>query len=297
MDTETQGTPPAEGEGPAAQPAAESPPAEKTPEQLDAEKKTADEAAAKEKEVEEAEEQAVRKKPWFQRRIDEITKARRDAESRADRLERMVDRLTQQRQHPAEEQRPAQPPEPIQTTRPRPTREQFDFDEDKFVEAVADWKYEQREAQMAQKSRQTEQQRNLQAFRQEFETKKASIRKEGSEKYPDFDDAINSVPGEVFNEETAFIISMVTEAPPDVAYHLAKNPAEAERISKLPPLVKAYELGKLQTSISNRQLRTPKAPPPISPVGGKEPARVKEDDLPIQEWLKRRNAGQITGRG
>lgn len=296
MDTEAQGAPPAEGAEPAVQPAAEAPPVEKTPEQLEAEKKTADEAA--EKEAEEAEEQAVKKKPWFQRRIDEVTKARREAEARADRLERMVDRLTQQRGQPPPEPLPAQlPAETIQPTRPRPTREQFDFDEDKYVEAVADWKYEQREAQMAHKARQQEQQKTVQTFQQEFETRKANIRKEGAEKYPDFNEAIDSVPGEIFNEETAFIISMVTEAPPDVAYHLAKNPAEAERIAKLPPLVKAYELGKLQSSISNRQPRTPKAPPPINPVGGKEPARVKEDDLPIQEWLKRRNAGQITGRG
>lgn len=294
MDTEAQGAPPAEGAEQADQPAAETPPVEKTPEQLDADKKTADEAAAKE--AEEAEEQAVKKKPWFQRRIDEVTKARRTAEDRADRLERMVDRLTQQRSQP-EEPKPAQPPEPIQPTRPRPTREQFDFDEDKYVEAVADWKYEQREAQVAQKARQQAQQQTVQTFQQEFETRKANIRKEGAEKYPDFNETIDSVPGEIFNEETAFIISMVTEQPPDVAYHLAKNPTEAERIAKLPPLVKAYELGKLQSSISNRQPRTPKAPPPINPVGGKEPARVKEDDLPIQEWLKRRNAGQITGRG
>ena len=88
LQTELTADPPAEGAPPAGQPAASSDATvEKTPEQLEAEKA----AEAKKQEDEEAEEAAVRKKPWFQRRIDEVTKQRREAERRAQKLEEMQD--------------------------------------------------------------------------------------------------------------------------------------------------------------------------------------------------------------
>ena len=263
-------------------------PEEKTPEQLEAEKKAADEAK---QETEDAEEETrVRKKPWFQKRIDEITKQRHESERRAERLERMVEQLVQRGQPPTE-QKPAEPP--VSPSTARPTREQFDFDEDKYIDAVADWKYEQRQMAAEHQHRQKEQQTTQEKFQQDFGQKVADIRKTGAEKFPDFVSVVESVPANVFDFATALAISE-TAMPADITYHLAKHPDEAERIAKLPPLKKAIELGKLEASISaNAAKKTTAAPPPPNPVGGKEPASTDPDKLPIDEWMKLRNAGKI----
>jgi hypothetical protein len=283
-EPENQG---AEGVEPAAQPAGTAP--EKTPEQLAAEK--ADEA--KQKEVDDAEEQAAGKKPWFQKRIDEITRARREAESRADRLERMVGQLVQRGQTPPAE-KPAQP-EPFQPTKPRPTREQFEFDEDRYIDAVADWRYEQREAQLSHDRKQSAQKTAMGDFENYFETNRAKTMEIGRQMYPDFETVISSVPGDVLTDEMALAIFQ-TGKPAEIVYHLAKNSTEAARIAKLPPLKKAVELGKIEAAISVRQPRQSQAPPPINPLDGKSPATVSEDDLPYPEWVKLREAGKITGR-
>jgi hypothetical protein len=40
-----------------------------------------------------------------------------------------------------------------------------------------------------------------------------------------------------------------SEQGPDIAYHLGKNPAEAERISKLAPALQLVELGKIASKL------------------------------------------------
>lgn len=55
---------------------------------------------------------------------------------------------------------------------------------------------------------------------------------------------------------------------PEVAYYLGTNPKEAERISRLAPLLQAREIGKLEVKVSDAPpvKRTSSAPAPISPV-------------------------------
>lgn len=292
-----QETTPAEGAAPAEQPAAQDG-VEKTPEQLEAEKKAADEAEAKKKqEEEEAEEQAIRKKPWFQRRIDEITKQRHEAERRAERLEQMMQQIIERTptgQPPGQQQAPPQAPPDFQATRPAPTREQYEFDENRYLEAVVDWRIEQREAKAMHERRVAEQQQAQQGFVTYFEERRTKCLEEGRTKYPDYEQVVFSLPPQVMNHELAVAI-FETGSPADIAYHLGKNPAEAERLSKLPPLKKAIELGRLETKITQATRPTSQAPPPPNPVGGRTPAGKSESAMTMDEWLKARNAGKITG--
>ena len=269
---------------------------------------TGAEAAAAEDEArrkaeEEAEEAAVRKKPWFQRRIDEITRQRHEAERRAERLERLLEQLIQRNQA-ASPQTPPGPPgtapqgaPPVQDfppTRPAPTREQYDFDEERYLQAMVDWRLEQREAAERRRREADEQQRAAQQFQAEFATRAQRIMAEGRERYPDFEAAVSAVPGDIFDLPTALAISE-TEYPVEIAYHLAKNLDEAKRIASLPPIKKAVELGKLEARIANAAKKTTQAPPPPKTLGGKEPGVVRESELPMEEWLKLRAAGKITG--
>ena len=56
---------------------------------------------------------------------------------------------------------------------------------------------------------------------------------------------------------------------PDVAYYLGTNPKEADRISRLSPLVQAKEIGRLEAKLAAEPpvaKRTSSAPAPIAPV-------------------------------
>ena len=294
LQTEPTADTPAEGAPPAVPPAADSDPAgEKTPEQLDAEKA----AEAKKQADEEAEEASVRKKPWFQRRIDEMTKLRREAERRAQKLEEMLGEVIGQIKAgtPPSEHPPAQPPAEFVPTRPRPTREQFEYDEDKYIDAVTDWKYEQREALAAHERRMTEQQQTQVQIQKAVEERRVKTLQEGAQKYPDFDEVVRSLPAAIMNPEMALCV-LQTRTPADIAYHLGKNPDEAERISRLAPIEKAIALGELQAAILANQKKTTSAPPPPNPIGGREPSPKSESQMSMDEWLKARRAGKITGK-
>lgn len=294
LQTELTADPPAEGAPPAVPPAAASDATgEKTPEQLEAEKA----AEAKKQEDEEAEEAAVRKKPWFQRRIDEVTKQRREAERRAQKLEEMLGEVIGQIKAgtpPVEP--PTEPPlSEFVPTRPRPTREQFEFDEDRYIDAVADWKYEQREAKANHERRQAQQQQTQVQIQKAVEERRVKTLQEGAQKYPDFDEVVRSLPAAIMNPEMALCV-LQTKTPADIAYHLGKNPDEAERISRLAPIEKAIALGELQAAILANQKKTTSAPPPPNPIGGREPSSKSESQMSMDEWLKARRAGKITGK-
>jgi len=56
---------------------------------------------------------------------------------------------------------------------------------------------------------------------------------------------------------------------PDVAYYLGTNPKEADRISRLAPLVQAREIGRIEAKLASEPpvaKRTSSAPAPIAPV-------------------------------
>jgi len=81
----------------------------------------------------------------------------------------------------------------------------------------------------------------------------------------------------------------------DLVHYLNKNPQEAARISQMPPYQAAMELGSIAATIK----ATPKPKPPRQVSAAPEPiptvtpaagAIVDEDNLPIDQWVARRNA-------
>jgi len=90
---------------------------------------------------------------------------------------------------------------------------------------------------------------------------------------------------------------------PDVAYYLGSNPKEADRISRLPPILQAKEIGKIEaTLVSNPPVKkSSSAPTPISPVTARSsgaPAFDTTDPRSIKtmttsEWIAAERARQI----
>ncbi|MFC0282449.1 hypothetical protein ACFFJB_14970 [Camelimonas abortus] len=72
---------------------------------------------------------------------------------------------------------------------------------------------------------------------------------------------------------------------PLLKYHLAKNPADLQRLNAMDPLSAARAIGRLEAKLSLPTAnRTSKAPPPTAPIkGGAGPA---SDEAKLEAWLK-----------
>jgi len=94
-----------------------------------------------------------------------------------------------------------------------------------------------------------------------------------------------------------------SDAGPEVAYFLGTNPKEAERISRLSPVLQAKEIGKIEAKLAANPpvKKTTSAPTPISPVTAKssgQPAYDTTDPRSIKsmstsEWIEAERQRQI----
>ena len=98
-------------------------------------------------------------------------------------------------------------------------------------------------------------------------------------------------------------ICLESEVGPAIAYHLAKNVDELERINALSPHRRMIELGKLEDKLINKQTKTPKevkpVPKPITQTVGKAPSSVGDKsiyEMSPQELMAFRNKTRGRGR-
>jgi hypothetical protein len=88
-----------------------------------------------------------------------------------------------------------------------------------------------------------------------------------------------------------------SELAPQILKYLHNNRQEAARIASLPPVLAAKELGAIEARIQFKPAPTPPrqvsvAPEPLTTVATTSSTTVDEDDLPISEFIKRRNMEQ-----
>jgi len=88
---------------------------------------------------------------------------------------------------------------------------------------------------------------------------------------------------------TPFMKEALVDEPrgPEVAYYLGKNPDEAKRISKLPPMIQVMEIGKLgeRLAVKVSPKITTEAPKPLKPVTGTtEIPRKEAQEMTMEEY-------------
>jgi hypothetical protein len=258
---------------------AESTPAEDAPqEELGEEVQPAEDEAA---EVEE-----TPKPKGVQRRIDELTRMRREAERRADRLEALLEKTITKQPEPV-----APAPEPVT----KPVLDQFDTYEE-YTEALTDWKIDQRDKQRETARQAQKQEETAAAEKQRIDAKMQAAIQNGEGKYSDFYEVAL-----LGNKELTITPQMLgllaeSEAPEDVVYHLGKNPARAQEIAQMPLARQALEIARIEGSLASaaEAKKETAAPPPIKPVGGAHEKSVLDpDSLPIKDWMKLRDEGKI----
>ena len=118
-------------------------------------------------------------------------------------------------------------------------------------------------------------------------------------KYDDFERVAYNPQVRITNEMAQTIQS--SDVGPDLAYYLGSNPKEADRISRLHPLVQAKEIGRIEAKLASEPpvvKKTSSAPAPIAPVtarGSNTPAYDTTDSRSVKtmstsEWINAENA-------
>jgi hypothetical protein len=229
------------------------------------------------------EEGQVPQKTFTQQELDEIVKKRvAKAEDRAERrVLRTLEKLTPQQQAA---QAPAQPRAP----EGKPTRAQFATD-DAYVDALTDWKLDQRDL----KQREQQYQAHNQQFEQQVKGKVQTAFAK-AEKLAGFDaDAFAELP--VSDAMTGAIID--SDTPEKLMLYLQQNPAEAERIAQLPPARQAAEIGKLEVkALAAKPPARSNAPAALSPARGAGGGGGMPDPSDTKAYIRWANEAERAGR-
>jgi hypothetical protein len=182
-------------------------------------------------------------------------------------------------------------------------REEDFADYSDYLKAVARYEVKQELAQEREQQRNQEAQRSQQSEQARKAELEEALMEKGVNKYPDFEEVAEST-GELLRTKglkfSQAMLGALLEADnsQDIVYHLGKSPEEAERIARLPAYAQAKEIGKLEEKLSTPPKKSiSKAPEPITPVstGKASNDSALTDDLPIDEWMARRNK-QARGR-
>lgn len=223
-----------------------------------------DDAAAAETEGEEA--QAPKPKKSAQDRIDELTRARREAERDA---EYWKAKATQ----PQTEAQAA--PVPEAPARPDPSEYQDGALDPQFIEDLTDWKTDQAVARSLQ---QRDAEGRTKTARQSFDERAARL-------YPDGEpaglQAIRQMPTLPVAVQDVVLTS---EDGPKLAEYLGSNIGELQRLSTLSPALQAYELAKIEIKLAApKPAKTitdaPPATPQVRGSGGRFTVGADTDDF------------------
>lgn len=255
------------------------PGSEKTPEQNETEESETSETEAAEEETEDSGDAGdkdvaaktgdessdkPKKKSGIQRRVDKlngrITAAQQEANYwKAEALKN----ATASKQAQVDQAKPA-------ATEGKPNPDKFDTHAE-YVEALADWKTDQKLMERDRKLEQSKLQ-DAQAKANEAHSKRL---KSFADKTPDFQETLENLE-DVPSSPAVREIIISSENGPELLYELAKNPDEAKRIASLGPLAAAREMGKIEARLSSSKSSDSKqdtkkisqAPKPLAPVGG-----------------------------
>lgn len=221
-----------------------------------------------------------------QERVNEITKARREAERRADAHERRADALER-------ELASYRQPQPVQhqpqSNEAPPSIEQFS-DIGEWSRAMTDFAVRQAEARIEDRLRGQDQQRSMQQLADQFD--------ERSRQYaatnPGFEDRLSELSRSVqFNPYVVEAIG-VSEHGPAVADYLAQHLDEADAISRMNPHIAALHLGRIEAKVSAPKPKPVTNAPSPAPVlgGGGKPVPALREDMSYAEYKAARERGE-----
>jgi hypothetical protein len=183
-------------------------------------------------------------------------------------------------------------PEPKPEQKPsdgEPVRDDFPTYE-AYLEARADWRADRKVEERFLKQREEEARARTEAGAQKMGAEFRAKAEKFASTVEDFHEVMSESDAPMTKAMAEAIVG-AEDAGPGIAYYLAKNVQEAERIASLPEKQQAREIWKLEQTLGKPTKTPSKAPPPIDPVKGK--ATVADDGEPdpsdTKKWVEWRN--------
>ena len=213
-------------------------------------------------------------KKTAQERIDELTRERREAERDRDFYKEQALRGPQAQPAPVAQDTPQGDP--------RPTRADYDNDDD-YIEDLTEWKADQAvERRFAQRS----QNEQVRSTVENFESRAKTLYPDGEPAGLKAFKAIPELPVAVMEVVGASDIG------PKLAEHLGDNPAELRRLAALSPTLQARELTLIETRlgapskpITKTATDAPEPPPQVRGNGGRFTVAPDTEDFAAFEKL------------
>lgn len=261
------------------------------------EAKESEESESKEEpEAKDVEKDKPQKKSGFQRRVNKLTAK---VASKEQELEYWKQQALQRAPAEPKSEKRVEAAPAIADGKPDPNKFETHAE---FVEALTDWKYDQRKKADQQLEQKSKLQSDFDVVAKSHAERVESFKKAT----PDFDEMLENL-DTVPNNPVVGQMIIESENGPALLYALAKDPVEAKRIASLSPLAVARELGKIEARLSKApESKSPttkltQAPKPLAPVGagGKGSARKSITDPNLtqaeyealrREQIKRRQA-------
>lgn len=228
-----------------------------------------------------------------QKRLDELTRNWREAERR----EKVLLDLLNQRTTP-------EPPAPQQQDSRPKTLADFEYDEGKYQTYL----FEQATAKATEAARKELEQERARAAAEQRKSTFQRRESDFAKTNPDYLEVTRDPSVPITNAMAEVIAE--SEDGPAVAYYLAKNIAEAERIAGMGQVAQARELGRIEATLAferkqaeEAKKRVSQAPPPAPKLEGVtasttiDPASPEADKLSFKEWSRLRNKQLAKRRG
>jgi hypothetical protein len=211
-----------------------------------------------------------------QERVNEITRARREAERRAQYLEQQLTQLQgQQQQTQPHSERP-------------PSLADFQTP-DEWAAAVLEHAERRASKSVEGRLQQLDQQRSQQDVVNGWEAKERDF----ATQTPDYLDRIHELT-EAVQFHPDFLGALAgSDHGPAIAYHLANHLDVADRLSRMSPVAAAVELGRIEAQLTAPKPNKPvtKAPEPAPTLGGSSPMAKDLSKMDYESYKRARMGG------
>lgn len=153
----------------------------------------------------------------------------------------------------------------VKSLGPKPKIEDFDYDEDKYDEAIEGWMRTRDKIKDKEKEKQAEQERHQQEWQSRLDNHEESKSKL---KVTDFDEAEFSIQESLSPTQQGIIISG-SENSAAIMYALGKNPKKLKEVSEISDPIKfAMTIAKMETTLKVKPKRKPQTTPEPKVKGG-----------------------------
>lgn len=214
---------------------------------------------------------------WAQKKIDELTKHRRTAETEAEFWKQQA--ISKELNQPSGDNQEHSKQEVQNFEDPNAPKVDDYQDYGDYIKAATDYAV----------NKALSEKQKLETTKNRVNKFKTSLLDFGKDK-PDFKEVVFN-PGNYFNH-VMMETMMDSQHGPELAYHLGKNPEEANRIYHLPPVAAIREMAILEHKLFNnvpKPNHITQTPQPIEPISGSVNISNKHPkDMSMDEYAQKR---------